>query len=92
MASQETTGFWVSPARVGFLVGLVTLGGVAWKTADFLITQNIQVQAHEKYIEEDKAQTKELLAELKRMNETLIELVVIVKGGSGELRAVPTNQ
>lgn len=86
MSTRDVTGFWVSPARVAFLISLVTLCGVAWKTADFLITQNIQVQAHEKYIEEDKAQTKELLAELKRMNETLIELVVIVKGEGGQLR------
>lgn len=95
MAREEVRGFSVTPAKLGFILSLIGVLTVGWKTVDYFKTQEFTLQTHADYIVEDKAQAKEVLGELKRLNETMNELVFIVKGTGARTQqtfAAPTIQ
>lgn len=80
MSAKEAQGIWVTPARVGFALSLLALLTAGWKGISHVTAQDFMLQAHETYIQEDKAQTKEILEELKRLNNNVTRLLVIVEG------------
>jgi hypothetical protein len=79
MASEEIKGFSVTPARVGYLLSLITLltlfvGAVTWFT-----DLKYQVRSNADYVVEDKQVTKEILGEIKVITRKVDELTFIVK-------------
>jgi uncharacterized coiled-coil protein SlyX len=80
--NDDVKGFVVSPARVGFVLSLVALATFGFRTVDYVKAQEFKIQSLETYVAEDKVQTKEILKELKTLNERMQELVFVVKGTS----------
>jgi len=72
--SVEENGFYLTGARAAFAVSLIVLVTYGWKIAAHSVAQELTIQAHTAYIEEDKATKKEILLEIKELGKKVDRL------------------
>lgn len=72
--SVEENGISISPARAAFALSLIALVTFGWKIAAHSVAQELTIQAHTAYIEEDKTTKKEILLEIKELGKKVDRL------------------
>jgi hypothetical protein len=79
MASEEIKGFAITPARVGFFLSLVAVLSLFWTIASGVADARSTLAEHQRYIDEDKATSKEIFNELKALTRKVDEVAFTVK-------------
>lgn len=91
MTQEPKSGFVVTQSRLALVLSLCTLMGLGFQGTKFLLDTNYRITAVEEKLLSMGDTQKEFVAEVKKMNETLIlmnltvrELQVRAEKGSGK--------
>lgn len=77
---SATPSFTVTPNRLGFALSIVAVLTFGWNVADYVKAQEYRITSLEAYQAENKALTKDMLTELRRLSEAVTKLSTIIDG------------
>ncbi len=77
---SEQPSLNLTPARLGFALSLLAIITFGWNIAGYVQQQEYRIVALETYRDENKQLTRDMLAELKRLNEAVTRLGIIIEG------------